>query len=106
MRGGQKLLRHPVTHRLARALGAQTRPAQLYVSAEKVVDGVLDWIRDAGQPFFGWVHFMDVHWPYHREEMLTRPAEIAQAWRDLSHLHDANWYGATISPAEKAHYIV
>jgi len=105
MRGGQKLLRRSLTHAAMKLLGVQTRPAQLYVSAEKVVDGVMGWMRDTAQPFFGWVHFMDVHWPYHREETLTRPAEIAQAWRDLAHLHAANWYGATISPAEKAHYI-
>jgi arylsulfatase A-like enzyme len=27
---------------------------------------------------------MDMHWPYHLEETLTHPREIAQAWQDLA----------------------
>ena len=48
---------------------------------------------------------MDVHWPYHLEENLKRPNQIAQAWRDLVHLHDANWNGAVITPEQQEHYI-
>jgi len=105
VRGGQRLLRNPITHIVARLLGMRTRPAPLYVSAEKLTDTVLDWLVETHDPFFTWAHYMDVHWPYHREETLTRPREIARAWQDLAHLHAANWKGATISAAEKAHYI-
>lgn len=105
IRGGQKLLRSPMTHRILKILGVQSRPAQLYVSADKLTDALCDWLDSADTPFFAWAHFMDVHWPYHREEGLTEPRTIAQAWQDLSHLHDANWYGEPISEMQKAHYI-
>jgi arylsulfatase A-like enzyme len=48
---------------------------------------------------------MDVHWPYHLEERLIDPGEIAQAWRDVVHLHNANWNRAVITSAQREHYI-
>jgi arylsulfatase A-like enzyme len=30
---------------------------------------------------------MDLHWPYHLEQALTKPHEIAQAWQDLAIMH-------------------
>jgi arylsulfatase A-like enzyme len=48
---------------------------------------------------------MDVHWPYHREEDLSTAREIAQAWRDVLHLHRVNWKNAPISPEQRAHYL-
>lgn len=105
MKGGQRLLRTPFTHAVARLLGQQTRPARIYVNAEAITHAAQEWIAAVDQPFFAWLHYMDVHWPYHREETLTDPQEIAQAWRDLAHLYDANWNGAAISDAQRRHYI-
>lgn len=105
MKGGQSLLRKPFFHQLTGLFGQKMRPAKVYEPAEVLVDGVIDWLSLNSGPFFAWAHFMDVHWPYHLEEKLEKPAEIAQAWEDLVHLHEVNWQGATISPAQKAHYI-
>jgi arylsulfatase A-like enzyme len=48
---------------------------------------------------------MDVHWPYHLDRTLVKPQEIARAWQDLAHYHDANWEGVTITPAHRERYI-
>ena len=105
LKGGQRLLRQTLTHRVARLLGIRTRPARLYVSAAQLTDALCNWLDGVTAPFFVWAHYMDVHWPYHREETLTHPADIAQAWRDVSHLHAANWNGVPITPAQRDHYI-
>lgn len=105
IKGGQRLLRTPLTHTVANLLGKQTRPARIYVNAAGVTNAACRWLGTVDQPFFAWLHYMDVHWPYHREETLTAAAEIAQAWRDLSHLYEAKWKGATITDEQRDHYI-
>jgi arylsulfatase A-like enzyme len=105
VKGGQRLLRSPLMHRLFGLFGQRIRPACLYANAEEVTDEVCHWLDGVNEPFFVWAHYMDVHWPYHREKTLSSPEDIAQAWRDLSHLHAANWNGAPISEAQKRHYI-
>ena len=105
LKGGERLLRLPVTHSVARLLGMRTRPAQLYVSGAKLVDELTSWISGVEGPFFSWAHFMDIHWPYHREETLKSSGEIARAWQDLGHLHRANWNGESVNADQRAHYI-
>lgn len=105
MKGGQHLLRNPLFHQLTGLVGQKMRPAKVYEPAEVLVDSVIDWMSLNNGPFFAWAHFMDVHWPYHIEDRLTKPDEIAQAWEDLVHLHEVNWNDASISPEQKAHYI-
>ena len=104
-RGGHFLLQKSITHHLSRLVGVRTRPAKIYSSAEELTNRVNQWIGENKEPFFIWAHYMDVHWPYHLEESLTQPNQIAQAWRDLVHLHDANWNGAVITPVQAEHYI-
>jgi len=104
LKRGEWMLRLPTTHRLARALGARSRPARLYVSAEKVVDEVCRALGRAEAPFFIWAHFMDTHWPYHIEETLKEPGEIAQAWRDLVYMHRANRKGRALTAAERSRF--
>lgn len=105
LKGGQTLLRHPATHAAAKLFGQRTRPAKLYSSAQELTTAVTDWIGQKQTPFFVWAHYMDVHWPYHLEDQLTRPADIAQAWRDLAQLHEVNWHNAPLTPEEKARYV-
>lgn len=51
---------------LLRNLGTLLRPPAPYAQADQVTDLAVDWIDDlAGEPFFGWIHYMDVHGPYH-----------------------------------------
>jgi arylsulfatase A-like enzyme len=42
------------------------------------------WLDGVETPFFAWAHYMDMHWPYHLEQTLTHPRDIAQAWQDLA----------------------
>ncbi len=105
IKGGHRLLGLPATHAVARLLRRQSRPARLYVPAEALTDQFLDWLPETDRPFFAWLHYMDVHWPYHLENELTRPVEIAQAWKDLRQLYQANWNGAPISPQQRRHFI-
>jgi arylsulfatase A-like enzyme len=104
IKGGQRLLRSPLTHSLAGLLGIRTRPARLYVPASELTDRVCQWLDQAQSPFFIWGHYMDIHWPYHREETLTHPDEIAQAWQHLGHMHRANWNGQRLTPDQQAYY--
>jgi arylsulfatase A-like enzyme len=105
MKGGEKLLRYPLTHRIGRLLGKQTRPAKLYATAEELTAHFSKWVAGIHAPFFAWLHYMDIHWPYHQEETLKSAGEIAQAWQDLGHLHRLNRKGATLSNEQKARYV-
>lgn len=105
IKGGQLVLQQPATHYLSAVLGIQSRPAKIYSSAESLTDLVCGWIERTAGPFFLWAHYMDVHWPYHLENDLKNPQQISQAWRDVDHLHKANWDGETISSEQRDHYI-
>ena len=105
MKGGQKLLRRPATHAVASRLGLTTRPSRTYASAAELLGRARAWIEGAQSPFFAWAHLMDVHWPYHREELLRDAGEIAQAWRDLGHMHRANWRGERVDDDQRRHYL-
>lgn len=103
--GGQALLRSPITHVAAGLLGRKLAPAPVYVPAAEITNHLCNWLEGTDGPFFAWAHYMDVHWPYHLDSMLVKPQEIARAWQDLAHYHDANWEGATITPAHHERYI-
>ncbi|MEZ4593078.1 MAG: sulfatase [Chloroflexota bacterium] len=106
LKGGQPLLRTPWVHRLAKLFGQNWRPPKVYPTAAELNAVAIDWIADhKDAPFFAWLHYMDVHWPYHLEETLTRPDEIAAAWQDLAHLHAVNWRGVPVSAEQKARYV-
>lgn len=36
-----------------------------YVAAEVITDDAIEWLERTRNPFFGWVHYMDVHHPCH-----------------------------------------
>jgi arylsulfatase A-like enzyme len=103
-RGGLRVLYSPVTHRLANVIGWRTRPARLYVSAEELTNRVLDELGSLSGPFFLWAHYMDVHWPNHLTDTLTQPEDIAQAWRDLTHLNRLNKKGVPVTPQKIEHF--
>ena len=86
---------------------------QTYKDAETITDRALEWIDGAPEPFFCWVHYMDVHHPYVprpeyaaemgvemgigereairlRRKMLERPDEVTEEERGtLIDLYDA-----------------
>lgn len=104
LKGGKRLLRSPLVHYLSASVGVRTRPARSYVSAAELTDAAGEWLKSANAPFFGWLHYMDIHWPYHFEEKLLHPREIAQAWQDLGHMYRTNWKGEETTPAQHRHY--
>ncbi len=107
IKGGQRLLRNPLTHAVLGPFGQNLRPARLYSSATEVTEEVCSWLDGVKSPFFAWAHYMDVHWPYYLEETLTHPAEIAQAWQDLGLMAGSSNYNRTksITTAQRNHFV-
>ena len=106
IKGGQHLLANPLFHYGLRLVGKRMRPARLYSSAAELTDSVCRWLEHVDSPFFSWVHYMDTHWPYHLEETLTHPRDIAQAWQDLLIMHGrSNLNGnESITAAQRNHF--
>jgi arylsulfatase A-like enzyme len=88
MKGGERLLRLPLTHHVARLAGANSRPARIYAPAAEVTGQICQWLGETEDPFFVWAHYMDVHWPYYLEDELITPGQIASAWKDLGLMHE------------------
>lgn len=111
IKGGQRLLQNELTHSVLLPIGIRMRPARLYSSAADVIDSLCQWLDQVETPFFAWAHFMDVHWPYHLEETLVHPKEIAQAWQDLALMNGrANFQGRSdrdkpITTTQRDHFI-
>jgi arylsulfatase A-like enzyme len=47
-------------------------PGEPFVRADEKTDAALEWIESVEQPVFLWVHYMDVHHPYHPPEKHQR----------------------------------
>jgi len=105
IRGGQLLLRQQLVQHAARRLGISARPASPYSSAAEVNRQVLGWLDGGRTPFFLWVHYMDVHWPYHLDEKLNHPLQIARAWQDLAEMHRINWKGGRLTDRLRDRFI-
>ncbi|MCI0730665.1 MAG: sulfatase-like hydrolase/transferase [Chloroflexi bacterium] len=107
IRGGQRLLRNRLIHSVLRPIGKTLRPARLYSSAAEVTDTLCHWLERVEMPFFAWAHYMDLHWPYHLEETLTHPREIAQAWQDLAIMYGRSNFNRSesISTAQRDRFL-
>src|SRR6266496_873997 len=107
IKGGQRLLQKPLFHDVLRLVGNRMRPARLYSSAAEVTDNVCRWLDSVENPFFAWIHYMDLHWPYYLEETLIHPRAIAQAWQDLAIMNGrSNFNGdGTITAAQRKHFV-
>jgi arylsulfatase A-like enzyme len=105
LKGGQTLLRSPLTHYFSQLFGIPSKPARVYSCAADLTDRICKWVKDKKEPYFVWVHYMDVHWPYHLEEDFQRPERIAQSWRDMSDLHQINWKGKRITDTQQKRFI-
>jgi arylsulfatase A-like enzyme len=107
IKGGQRLLRNPLFHDVLRLVGNRMRPARLYSSAAEVTDSVCRWLESAENPFFAWIHYMDLHWPYHLEETLIQPRAIAQAWQDLGIMNGRSNFNGNkpITAAQHKHFV-
>jgi arylsulfatase A-like enzyme len=107
IKGGQRLLRNPFFHYGLRLTGNRMRPARLYSSAAELTDSVCRWLGLVEMPFFAWIHYMDLHWPYHLEEALTHPRDIAQAWQDHAIMYGRSNFNGNepITASQRKHFI-
>ncbi|HLE04340.1 MAG TPA: sulfatase [Anaerolineales bacterium] len=107
IKGGQRLLRSPIVHSVLRPIAGPMRPARLYASAAEVTDGLCQWLERVEKPFFAWAHYMDLHWPYHREEALTHPRDIAKAWQDLAIMFDRDNFNrkGPLTPVQRDRFV-
>jgi arylsulfatase A-like enzyme len=70
-------------------LGIDTRMPPVYADARAVTDTALGSLGTRAAPFFLWLHYMDVHWPFHLEAEIREARELARSWRDLRITHQA-----------------
>jgi len=75
-------MRLPLTYRLFQLLGLKFRLPEATPSAREITDRALAWLSDAQTPFFLWVHYIDLHWPYRLSRRQDHPKDLAQAWKD------------------------
>lgn len=64
-----------------------------YVGADVVTDDAVDWLEDTDTPFFGWVHYMDVHHPCFPPSSYRRDHGVEH----VEQSDVANWYSALVS---------
>ncbi len=63
----------PAALRLMRGINRLLSPLRIsvqrspYPSAERVTTRACTWLNRASTPFFLWIHYMDVHWPYNMQ---------------------------------------
>lgn len=87
------LKRIPITkHDMIRILGTQP-----YLTAEKVHRKVIPWLENSPQPFFLWVHYMDVHGPYQAKRGFT----YLNKWRSETLWYKATRFPNTVSQSER-----
>lgn len=83
----EQLACHP---RLGPALGKFAAPYLLpfypTTDANELIDVALDWLsKPKASPFFLWLHFMDLHWPYRSSKRALDSKEFTQMWLDRRH---------------------
>ena len=75
-------LRRKLTYRLLAMLRVPFRLPEVNAGARQLTDLALAWLEGATSPFFLWIHYIDLHWPYRMSRRRDVPADLAQAWRD------------------------
>lgn len=105
LKGGHRILEQPLLHNFSNLIGKRLRPARLYSSASDVNKKFFRWVDNIQHPFFAWLHYMDVHWPYFIQETLVHPKQVAQAWRDLRHLYEVTKKGKKLTPEKRDYYV-
>lgn len=94
IRGSGRLLKIRMVRRLLSLVDMHPNPPRPACNADEVIEIGLPWLQqEQDQPFFLWLHFMDLHWPYQaRQRPKTSDEEEAVwidrfRWRKLRHLH-------------------
>jgi arylsulfatase A-like enzyme len=85
LKGAQRLLQQPATHRILKMLGIQSLPPEITTPASQLTEHLEAWLlRPRQRPTFAWAHYMDAHWPYHILRKSHSTNEIAQIWREIN----------------------
>ena len=64
-----------------------------YVNAETITTDAINWLDDVDDPFFGWVHYMDVHHPCYPPEQYRAQFGVA----DISQTEVSEWYSQLLT---------
>lgn len=76
------LFSHAFIHKTLALFGFRFLPESAAGAAE-LTNAAVSWFHQRSHsPFFLWVHYMDLHWPYRLSKRKHQPDEIARAWRD------------------------
>ncbi|WP_082677615.1 sulfatase [Haloferax sp. Q22] len=67
-----------------------------YVNAETITTDAINWLDDADDSFFGWVHYMDVHHPCYPPEQYRAQFDVA----DISQTDVSEWYSQLLTQPE------
>lgn len=83
----ERLACHPKTGPLLGKIAAPYfLPFYPTTDAEELVDMALTWLNSPQKkPYFLWLHFMDLHWPYRGSKRKTNSEEFVQMWLDRRH---------------------
>ena len=91
-KGRLQFNRHPkferlATHPITGPIVANTLPFALpfypTTDAKDLVNAGLKWVRQSrDKPYFLWLHFMDLHWPYRSSKRTIDRQEFSQMWQD------------------------
>jgi len=64
-----------------------------YVNAETITADAINWLDNVDDPFFGWVHYMDVHHPCYPPERYRSQFGVA----DISQTEVSEWYSQLLT---------
>jgi len=63
-----------------------THPFYPTTDADDLVTMAIKWVqKDHTKPYFLWLHFMDLHWPYRSSTRPSSAQEFTQMWQDREH---------------------
>jgi arylsulfatase A-like enzyme len=101
LRGHARLLRSPLSHWLLGLAGLSALPPKVRSQAETVTARCGRWLAGVDGPFFGWLHYMDPHFPYLVDQNLRTPRQRADAWRQLKALYESAAQDYALHPGQE-----
>ena len=82
----QRLAAHPTFGPILSNFAPITNPFYPTTDADDLVTKAIEWLQEEHtQPYFLWLHFMDLHWPYRSSARPSSAQEFTQMWQDRVH---------------------
>jgi len=83
-KGFNRIAKFPLVHSALSLFGIDSAPNYPSITAQELVEHGLNWVKDreSDQPYFMWLHFMDLHMPYRSSLRKKNGREISQMWQD------------------------